>query len=229
MSEPTQPAATPPANQPANTPPADGKPAETPAAPSTVDLAKLEGAELEKVLENPNLWHLPRIKELRDAKAAHDKLLKEQAQAEEKTLEEQNKHKELAEKRATDLAAANAKIQEMTVNQQLMTKLTPLGVVDLDGALKLIDRSKIAVDDSGNVTGVDEAIEALKTDKAYLFNANGGTQPKLGAPSNGQTPPNGAPMKFKRSQLQDPAFYKANEKEIEAAYKAGLIEDDISR
>jgi hypothetical protein len=51
---------------------------------SNVDLSKLAPEQLEKVLENPNLWNLPRVKELRE-QAAEAKTLREQ-----RTKEEEN-------------------------------------------------------------------------------------------------------------------------------------------
>lgn len=49
-----------------NTPPAGNPPADNNGG-SDIDLSKLEGDQLTKVLENPNLFQLPRIKELLDA------------------------------------------------------------------------------------------------------------------------------------------------------------------
>src|SRR3954465_11378113 len=51
---------------------------------STVDLTTLDQAQLEKVLENPNLFNLPRIKELRDQAAEGKRLKDEAAKADEK-------------------------------------------------------------------------------------------------------------------------------------------------
>jgi hypothetical protein len=117
----------------------------------------------------------------------------------------------------------------MQVNQQLTNKLAPLGVVDLEAALALVDRSQIKVEENGTVTGIDAAIEALKTGKTYLFGGeNGGAKPPVGSPTN---PGNGGqqsgPMKFKRSQLRDANFYKANRDEILKAQAAGQIENDL--
>lgn len=233
MADPIKPGETPNNNQgggdggtPNNQNAGDQKPAEN-AGEQIPDLSKLSSDQLNKVLENPNLWNLPRIKELRDAKAAHDKLLADQQELEKKNLAEQGKFKELADKNAGELTKAQETLKQMTVNQSLTTKLVPLGVVDLDAALKLIDRSKISVDENGNVQGLEAAIEALKTEKSYLFNGQNNTT--LGSPSNPQPGQNDTtPKKFKRSQLQDPAFYREHAKEIEAAYLKGDIEDDVT-
>lgn len=196
------------------------------AGQSNIDLKSLEGDQLAQVLENPNLWQQPRIQELvknnQEFKNLQDKLKKD----EEKRLEEQNEHKTLAEQRKSELEESQKTIQNMKIDQALTNKLVPEGVVDLEAALKLVDRSKVKVDESGNITGVDDVLSELKKDKSYLFK-EGGTQ-SLGSASNQNGGEGGQQMKFKRSQLRDPKFYQENRDAILAASKAGLIEDDLS-
>ena len=170
------------------------------------------------------------MKEVRE-QAAEAKTLKDaQATAEEKALEDQKKFEELATKRGEEVTGLKTQLQNTRIDQALTNKLVPGGVVDLEAALKLIDRSKLTIDDNGVVGGIDEVLASLKTEKTYLFN-NTGTPPNptLGTPSNptGGTPPTG-PAKFKRSQLRDPKFYTENRDEIIKAQQAGLIEDDIT-
>ncbi len=235
MPEPIQPT-NPGANPPAPTPPADPSnptpPAPTPPAPGApVDLKTLDADQLQQVLENPNLWNLPRVKELRDQAAEAKRLKDEATAAENKRLEDNKEFETLAETRKGELETAQGQIKTMRIDQALTNKLVPEGVVDLDAALKLVDRSKLTIDDNGVVSGIDDVLTSLKTDKAYLFNKEGTppADPSLGTPSNptGGTPPTG-PAKFKRSQLRDPKFYQENRDEILKAQQAGLIEDDIS-
>jgi len=229
--QPTPPVATPPTGTPPVDPGATPPPATPPTPPTgEVDLKTLSAEQLQQVLENPNLWNLPRVKELRD-QAAEAKTLKDAATAaENKRLEDNKEFETLAESRKTDLETAQGQIKTMRIDQALTNKLVPEGIVDLDAALKLVDRSKLTIDDNGVVSGIDEVLASLKTDKAYLFN-NTGTppDPSLGTPSNptGGTPPTG-PAKFKRSQLRDAKFYTENRDEIIKAQAAGLIEDDIT-
>lgn len=232
----SQPSATPPAGgQPpaapdpggTTTPPAGTPPAA--AAPvDNFDPSKLTQDQLNKVLENQELWKNPRLAGLLEADKQLKQLQKDKETQTEQQLTEQKKFQELAEKRATDLATATETIQKMQVDQALTNKLVKESVVDLDGALKLVDRSKIQVDDNGTVTGVDEALGSLKTDKAYLFNT-GGTppaQPTVGNPSNPAAPASGSGnFKFKESQLT-PEFYNAHKAEIDEAGRLGLIEPD---
>lgn len=232
-------------SQPSGTPPAGGQPlapadpqgsgtppSGTPPPPSgtpdTFDPTKLTPDQLNKVLENQELWKNPRLAGLLESDKTLKQLQKDQAAAADKTLEEQKKFEELAQKRADDLAKATERIQKMTVDQALTNLLVKENVVDLDGALKLVDRSKIQVDDNGQVTGIDEALGSLKTDKAYLFNANGTppAQPSVGNPSNPGAPnANSGQFKFKESQLTA-EFYQAHKAEIDEAGRLGLIEAD---
>lgn len=196
------------------------------------DPAALTQEQLNQVLEkNPEIWKTPRLVELRDKSKKFDDAQTAATAAEQKNLEDQGKFKELSEKQSGTITELQGKLKTSTINQALTNKLAPLGVVDLEAALALIDRSKVDVDANGTVTGIDEAIEALKTGKTYLFNTEGGgTTKPVGTPSN---PGNGggAPgtSTFKRSQLQDPKFYQEHRAEILKAQAAGQIEDDVSR
>ncbi len=193
-----------------------------------LDLSKLSADQLAKVLENPDLFKTPRIKELLDAQKELKKLKEDADKKADDDLAEQKKWEDLANKRAEEITQLNSKVSELQTNQALTTALTKENVVDLDGALKLVDRGKLKFNDDGTIEGVDEALSSLKTDKSYLFQP--GSQPKVGAASNNNAGGDGSggPAKFKRSQLRDPAFYKEHEKDILAANDAGLIEDDIS-
>lgn len=206
-------------------PPASTPPAGTPAAGDGGDLSKLPADQLQKVLENPELFKLPRIAELLESQKQLKKLQDDSQKSNEQKLKDEKKFEELSGQKEQENATLRQQIQNMQIDQALTNKLVPEGVVDLDGALKLADRSKLKVDDNGQVTGVDEALQSLKTDKAYLFGKPG--QPQVGGPTNPQNQPSG-PAKFKRSQLRDTAFYAEHRDEILAAQKAGLIEDDIS-
>lgn len=86
-------------------------------------------------------------------------------------------------KAKADKAAKIPEAQQAAINQQLEqinSRLisaeiralgTAMGLVDTDAALLLIDKTNIKVDDKGAVTGAQEALNALKEAKAYLFGA----------------------------------------------------------
>lgn len=197
-----------------------------------IDLKTASPEQLAAVLENPNLWKLNRLRDMQDKAAQADKLQQAQQQAADKQLEDEKKFQELAQKRATENEQLQKQIQDMTINQALTNKLVPLGVVDLSAAVQLIDRSAIKLGENGELSGVDEAITALKEGKAYLFNGQGsGSQTTVGTGTNvGNNGDQQAQnvQTFKRSQLRDSKFYQANREAILAAQAAGKIEDDIS-
>ena len=55
------------------------------------------------------------------------------------------------------------------VRAQVMNDGAKLGLLDADAALKLMDFSRVSVAEDGTVRGVEDALGALKTQKAYLF------------------------------------------------------------
>ena len=212
------------------TPPATTPPAGTGDGAAQFDPAALTPEQLNQVLEkNPHIWKTDRLAELREKSKKFDDAEAARTAAENKALEEQGKFKELSEKQTAEIADLKGKLQTSAINQALTNKLAPLGVVDLEAAIALVDRSKITVGDDGAITGLDEAVEALKTGKAYLFNKEGGSTTTVGTPSNpGNGTGTGGTAKFKRSQLQDSKFYNEHRDEILKAQAAGQIEDDIS-
>jgi hypothetical protein len=73
------------------------------------------------------------------------------------------------------LAEANRKAQE--AEQKAKARLiaaevkliaAEMGLIDADAALALMDKANVAVDESGNVTGVKEALEVLVAAKPWL-------------------------------------------------------------
>lgn len=54
------------------------------------------------------------------------------------------------------------------INAEVRAVLRAEGFVDLD-AMKLLDTSKLKLNDNGEVEGLDEFVTKAKTDKAYLF------------------------------------------------------------
>lgn len=177
---------------------------------------------LEKVLENKELWKLPRLKSLLDAEKNLKKLQKDKEVESEKALEEQKKFAELAEKRKAENELLQKQLQEFKVNQALTNKLMPLGVVDLDGALKLIDRSNIIIGDNGDVENIDNVVATFKEQKQYLF-SDGKQSKTLGSPATA-TKQDSTIRKFTVKEIENPVFYKEHRDEILKAAQAGMIE-----
>lgn len=202
-------------------------PSKTNNQPSTIDISKLGDEDLAKVLEDPRLWKLPRIQELNERAKAAKKYESEQKAAEEAKLKEQGKLQELTERLQKERDEAINKFNSTLVDMKIQSEATKLGAIDTEAVLKLIDRSTLKPDENGNITGLEDAVKALQTSKPYLFGKPGTVS--LGNPTNPGQDNNNNVRRFKHSQIQDPEFYKANEKEILQAYKLGLIENDLAQ
>ncbi len=205
------------------TPPAaaavvDPKPGEGGAAP--FDPTKLGDGDLAKVLEDPRLWSHPRMVELTSAKKALDKAKEDQKKADDEALVKNKQFEELAARRTQEAEAARTELQTERLNNRIITEATKKGVVDVDAALKLLDRSKIKVGEDGKIEGIVEALDALLTDKPYLGGKKGGvghgTQPA--ATGDGE--------KIKLSDIRNPVYYQAHRAEILKAQIEGRVEDD---
>lgn len=180
----------------------------------------------EKVFDDPRLWQHPRFKSLNDQAKKAKELEKAQKDAEEQRLVEQKKFEELAQTREKERDEIKTKFTQSIQDNRIITEASKIGVVDIETILKLIDRSTISVDDNGAVTGASEALQALLTAKPFL-KGKGATP--IGSGTNPSADGDATAKRFKLSQLQDSQFYRDNEKDILAAYKAGTIEDDLHR
>lgn len=74
--------------------------------------------------------------------------------------------------RQIEEATKNART-EMTIQFAGLDALRNANAVDPDLVFTLIDKSKLKLDDSGKLTGMEEQIEALKTSKPNLFPTDG--------------------------------------------------------
>lgn len=62
-----------------------------------------------------------------------------------------------------------AKADAKLINAEIKALSESMGFVDVDVVMAMIDRKGIAVDDEGTVTGVQEALDALKAAKPVLI------------------------------------------------------------
>ena len=67
------------------------------------------------------------------------------------------------------LDAANALVTRRLLMAEVKVIGAELGLIDADVALKLLDTSSVSVGEDGTVSGVREALEALRQSKRYLF------------------------------------------------------------
>jgi hypothetical protein len=202
------------------TPPATPTAPTAPAAPAAPAAPTFDP---EKDL-TPEQWQAiygsGRFKQLNDdAKKGRD-AIKAQEEAERKRLEEEGKWQDIANKNAQQAD----QYKTIAMNAEIKAVAAAAGSVDPSAVAALIDKSGISIDDNLNVSGVEDAINALKESKAYLFNNanNNSTPPRVGSPTN----PGGTPTgyKFTESQIRDQKFYAEHRNEILKAMRTGGIQ-----
>lgn len=107
-------------------------------------------------------------KQLNELKSAHkdDK----DFQAEIDKLKADNKAKD---------DAASKQLKETQLNYQTELALVKAGALNTKAASALIDKDKLGLDEKGNITGLDEQLEALKSDDSskFLFKAEEAQKP----------------------------------------------------
>lgn len=193
------------------------------------DPTKLSDEDFNKVFDDDRLWKHERFKELNANAKAGKEALDKLNKLEEKRLEDEGKHKELAEKYKREAEEAKEAVKKANINAKIQAEATKQGAGDLEAVLALINREAIKVDDNGNITGADEAVKGLLEAKPYLKGANQSNTPiKIGSGTQPGNTNTGA-KKFTLSQIQDPVFYRENEKDIDEAYRTGNIIDDMGQ
>ena len=95
------------------------------------------------------------------------------------------KAKKLPDDVQRQIDEAQQKANEVLIAADVRSIGSEMGLLDVDTALLLMDKSRIKVEDT-KVSGVKEALEALKTSKAFLF---GQTQPAAWAGKQNTTQP----------------------------------------
>jgi hypothetical protein len=86
---------------------------------------------------------------------------------------------------------------QRVIRAELKVIAIKAGMIDMDG-LKLIDTSKLKLNDADEIEGADELMAAMKEAKPYLFNE------RLASSSSGDDPPKAAPQKPKKvSEMTD--------------------------
>ena len=86
------------------------------------------------------------------------------------------KAKQLSPEAQQQIDAANARVQALLLQNEVQKLGAAMGLVDADAAIALMDRTKIKTEGE-TITGVQDALDALKTGKPYLFGATVQQQP----------------------------------------------------
>ncbi|GIQ63625.1 scaffold protein [Paenibacillus cisolokensis] len=136
-------------------------------------------------------------KQAEDALKERDKQLFDLKKAAEGNEELRKQIEELQQQNKTAAEQYEAKLRDMTVTTAI--KLALSGEVhDADLVLGLIDKSKIVLDDTGNVkSGLDDQVKALRESKAFLFvqKDDNGTKFKGAKPPEGSDKSGGGGQK----------------------------------
>ena len=80
------------------------------------------------------------------------------------------KAKQLSPEAQKQIDAANARVQALMLQNEVTRLGASMGLIDAEAAITLMDRTKIKTENNA-ITGVQEALDALKTGKPYLFGA----------------------------------------------------------
>jgi hypothetical protein len=104
-------------------------------------------------------------------------------------LEEQGKYKELAEKREAEVEDMRLKWRTDTIRAAVKLEALTMGFNDPADAYVQADLSGVQVGDTGDVTGVKDAVAALIAAKPYLLSTAKTRAPGLDAGAGGQDKP----------------------------------------
>jgi len=115
------------------------------------------------------------MRKLRKAEKELASLRDAEAARQEASLSETDRLRRQLESRNDEFQALQQSLRQQAIRHKFEAHATRLGAVDPDAAFQLADLSAVEIDDAGNITGLDEALKALKGKRGFLF----------GAPSNG--------------------------------------------
>lgn len=163
----------------------------------------------------------PRFKSLNEKAKKADELQAAADKSAADALAAQGKFEDLYKSAEERAKTAETSLKQERVNNAVVAAAAKLGVVDPAAAVKLLDQSNITVSEDGTISGVDDAVKALQTASPYLFKT-----PAQSSMGSGSNPPNGGntQSEFTYSQVQDIAFYKANQAAVDKAMAEGRID-----
>lgn len=204
------------ANGQGTTPPANGNGSGNGAGQGDAQGVQLTDEQLAAAFNHP------RFKSLNERAKKADELEQAAAKAAEEAAKEQGKFEDLYKTANERAEKAEAAVKQVRIENAVTVEAAKLGVIDPAAAIKLMDQSSISVSDDGTISGVAEAVKALQTSSPYLFKT-----PAQGSVGGGDTNPAGGgntASEFTYSQIQDLAFYKANQAAVDKAVAEGRID-----
>lgn len=102
---------------------------------------------------------------------------KANADIKKKALEEQGKFKELYETAESEKTALKESIDLADKKGAVLASVYSANARKPDTVMKLVDFTKVTIDENGAISGVEEEIERLKQSDPYLFGKEGETVP----------------------------------------------------
>lgn len=127
--------------------------------------------------------------QLREQVAGLEKKINEFSEKDKKvkedSLKEQEKFKELAELKEKEVVELRAQFNQQKIDSAIKTKALQLGINDPND-VKLVDMSKVVINENGEIENIDEVLNNLKTAKPYLF--KGTETPKVDTGKAGTIP-----------------------------------------
>ncbi|MEC5150877.1 hypothetical protein [Cryobacterium sp. GrIS_2_6] len=167
------------------------------------------------------IYKSDRFKQLNDKAKQAEILIKDKATAEENSLKEQGKWKELAEAAETRIKS----VEKSTIAAELKAFAAKLGAFDINDIAALADKAGVEIKD-GVVTGAEEAVKALFDAKPHLFNNQ--TKTTVGSGTNPGNSSNQGNPKFTLSQINNMtgAEYAENKDAIMRAITSGNVVND---
>lgn len=122
--------------------------------------------------------------ELKDLRSWKKEVEEKQKKAEEEELKKSKEFETLATKRKEELEDVRAKYRKTSVQLAVEREAIKKGITDTEAAYKLVDQSGISVNDDGEITGVEEAIEDLVENRSYLVEGEKKPISTVGAGAN---------------------------------------------
>jgi len=156
-------------------------------------------AERDRLKAEEEAREAAKLTETQRLQAEKDEALRKAAEEAEKAT----KAKEAADKRVID-----AEIRSIA---------RALNANDANDVLSFVDKSKVSIDESGNVTGAEDAVKAVKEAKPYLFKSSTGGADAGGGGNPGRNHDQAAADRTRLAELAEVAR-RTNRIEDKVAY-----------
>jgi Phage minor structural protein GP20 len=166
------------------------------------DFSQIGDDELPKLLEDPRLWKLPRIQELREKAKVAKEYEAEKAKREQDELTKKGKFDEVLSQKDSRIKELEDQLNGTSLDNLLRAELQKAGVKNIEAGLRMFDKSGLKVNESGQIEGFDQALESFKKLAPELLTS---TNASVGTGTNPANPKTGEPIKM--SNVRDPRWF----------------------